>query len=81
MINNKNASLNFEKHYNNQLQVLKLNFREEENKKVLDYFLMLARVIRVYLILTRESLRQKKAGSAIKYFITALRQLFLNVQK
>ena len=63
VINNKNASLNFEKHYNNQLQVLKLNFREEENKKVLDYFLMLARVIRVYLILTRESLRQKKQAA------------------
>lgn len=81
VINNKNASLNFEKHYNNQLQVLKTNFREEEKKSALDYFLMLMRITRVYLILTKESLRQRKAGNAIKYFISALTQPFLYVQK
>lgn len=81
VINNENASLNFEKHYNNQLQVLKTNFREEENKKVLDYFLMLARIIRVYLILTKESLRQRKTAIAMKYLILAFKQPFLDVQK
>ncbi len=81
VINNKNASLNFEKHYNNQLYVLKTNFREEEQKRISDYFFMLARIIRVYLILTKESLRQKKIGKSIKYLTLTLKQPFLDVRK
>ena len=81
VINNKNASLDFEKHYNNQICVLKANFREEKEKKILDYFLMLIRIMKVYLIITKGFLRVKKIKKAGKYFILALLEPLLDVQK
>lgn len=81
VINNKNASLNFEKHYNNQLCVLKTNFREENEKKAFDYFLMFIRITRVYLIIAKEFLRERKIKKAIKYFMLALKRPFLDVRK
>lgn len=81
VLNKKNVTSNFEKHYKNQLCVLKANFKDEKEKTSLDYFLMLIRIMRVYLIIVKECLRSKKTGRAIKYFILALKQPFLDVQK
>ena len=75
----RSASSNFEKHYNNQLCVLKTNFKEMEKKNKSDYFLMFIRIIRVNLIIAKEFLLRGKIGKAIKYFILALNLQFLEV--
>jgi len=77
VLNTRNASLNFEKHYTNQLCVLKTNFKEIEEKKMPDYFLMFIRITRVYLIIAKEFFLRKKLAKGIKYLISALtRPLF-----
>jgi glycosyltransferase involved in cell wall biosynthesis len=79
VLDSTNASLNFEKHYNNQLCVLKTNFKEIEEKNISDYFLMFIRITRVYLIIAKRFLLQKKFGKGIKYFILALKRPFLEI--
>lgn len=79
VVNNKNASLNLEKHYNNQLNVLRTNFKEIKEKNISDYFLMFIRITSVYLIIAKQFLLQKKLGKGIKYFILALKRPFLEV--
>lgn len=79
VLDSRNASLNFEKHYNNQLCVLKTNFKELKEKNISDYFLMFIRITRVYLIIAKEFLLQKKLGKGIKYFVLALNRPFVEV--
>ncbi len=79
VLDSANASLNFEKHYNNQLCVLKTNFKEIKEKNISDYFLMFIRITRVYLIIAKEFLLRKKLGKGIKYFILALERPFLDI--
>lgn len=81
VINNKNASLNFEKHYNNQICVLSTNFREEKEKRPSDYLLMFVRIARVYLIMAKECLRKKEINKAMKYLMLAFTKPFLDVRK
>ncbi len=79
VLDTRNASLNFERHYNNQMCVLKTNFKEIDEKNISDYFLMFIRITRVYLIIAKEFLLQKKLGKGIKYFTLALVRPFLEI--
>lgn len=77
ILDTRNASLNFEKHYNNQLCVLKTNFKEMQEKKILDYLSIFIRITRVYLIIAKEFFLRKKRAKGTKYLISALtRPLF-----
>lgn len=67
VINERNASLNFERHYNNLIHMLKLNFSEYEQKTTTDYFLINFRISRTYFILAKHFFRKNNLNAALKY--------------
>ncbi len=71
-----NASANFEKHYINQIEVLKDNFRDYKKKKTLDFFLINLRISRAYFILAKNFARETKTKKALKYLLKTIQQFF-----
>lgn len=68
IFSNISASSNFEKHYSNQIKVLKKNFKEYGKKKPLDFFLLNFRILKFHLLIIRNFLREKAASKAFNYF-------------
>lgn len=74
IMRNTSASSNIEKHYNNFVQMLKKNFSEYKNKRLLDYLLINARIMRIYFILIRYFIKNREFGKCIKYSSIAIKQ-------
>ncbi len=76
LLHDMNISSDTERHYNNQVAVIKKNFEEYEGRKTFDRFLVNIRISRIYLIIARSFLRKRKIAGAFKYFLTAMGQVF-----
>lgn len=81
VVNNYNASLNSERHYNNLIKVLKLNFREYDKKTISDFCLINLRISKTYFIIARYFLNQKDIKKAFDYLLKALLQFFFCVSQ
>ena len=71
-----NASRNFETHYINQIEVIKDNFKEYEEKKILDFFLINLRISRAYFVMVKSFAREIKVKEASKYLLRTMLQFF-----
>lgn len=72
VINNNNASLNLEMHYNNQLNVVKHAFGDFKEKTLFDFLLYNIRISRILAIISKENFRDKKMKKGIFYLLKAL---------
>ncbi len=76
IIDNNNVSLRLERHFNNLIQALAVNFREYEKKKKLDFLLINLRISRAYLAMFKNFALNRKFAKAANYFIKSIRQFF-----
>lgn len=76
IINDRNASLNYEMHYNNQIKALRENFKEYSQRKVFDFLLIRLRIAIIYMILSCTLLKNRRFLVAVDYIVKAILQLF-----
>ncbi len=72
MLHDRNISSNIEKHYKNLITMLKKNFKEYEEKKKFDFFLINVRVSRTYFILVRHFARKGNIKKTLEYSFKTL---------
>jgi glycosyltransferase involved in cell wall biosynthesis len=76
LLHETNASANFEKHYINQIEVIKNNFQNYKEKKTFDFCLVNLRIARAYFVLVRNFAREKKIKEVSKYLFKTMLQFF-----
>ncbi len=76
ILHETNASANFEKHYINQIEVIKDNFKDYDEKKTIDFFLINLRISRAYFVLVKTFAKEKKTKEASKYLLKTILQFF-----
>lgn len=77
VINNKNASLEFERHYLNQIRVLNENFNGYDKKKPEDELRIKFRIAKLYAVIAKNFLQRKtNLKYAFGYLLKALTQIF-----
>lgn len=70
------ASSNFERHYGNQIKVLRKNFNGYDKKRIFDFILLDWRIFKFHLLVIRGFLQKKAFNAACKYFVRALVSFF-----
>jgi len=75
IVNDLNASLNSEKHYNNLITALRSNFGGYAGKKFGDHCLINLRIARINCVLTRHFIKDANIKKALKYLSRALLSL------
>lgn len=79
ILHDRNISSNIEKHYKNLITMLKKNFKEYEEKKKFDFFLINVRISRTYFILVRHFARKRKIKKILEYSFKTLFPIFAHV--
>jgi len=76
IINQQSASSDFERHYTNQIRMLRVNFLEYDEKKAGDCYLINLKILKCYLLIARETLRKADLKKAFNYLWKAFLQFF-----
>ena len=79
LLHQRNISSKIERHYINQIKMIKRNFREYKQKKILDFCLINFRIARIYFVMFRHFIRKRHPREALKYFFKTLLQPFAYV--
>ncbi len=76
ILSGRSASSDLERHYNNQIRMLKVNFDEYGPKGLPDYWLINFRISKFYLLLARDALRKQRINKAVNYILKSSAAFF-----